>query len=254
MKTITAAIVDDETPAIETLQQALKRLRDDFQVVGVADTYDSGLELIRDKRPNIVFLDIEMPTGSGFKLAKQCDPALTKVVFVSAHLDRGVEAFRQGALGYLGKPVRFAELDEIHKRYWNLVDSEMVMRTIGREKPGKVDGFLVVTEAEAYRRIPMDQIVVIEAKRSYCTLYIINEKPVTLSKSMKEVEELLPKPQFLRTSRSYMVQCRYVRTIPRSSRGHLELVDGSQIPVSREYMEAIRLHLLHQLGGWGARS
>lgn len=242
---IRAVIVDDEPNACNVLQLILENYCNDVEVVGMAETFDAAHEMIKDLCPDLVFLDIAMPTGSGLDLAKLSAVRRCRVVLVSGHLEHGVEAYQCNAVYYIAKPVAFKE---VQKAVDICRESLLVEAVYRQHDPQKThtsgDGRFLVHEKDGTRLIPYEKIQYIKGFDGYSKVFLQGEKPITISKPIKEVEAMLPWPRFLRTHRSFITNSAFIAKVGRSRHGNIELWDGTSTPLGKEYLEEIRRYLL----------
>lgn len=240
---ITAAIVDDEVHSCNVLNLIVQNFCKDVTVVGMAEDFDQAVELIQEQRPDLVFLDIGLPKGSGLDLSLYC-PEQTNVVYVTAHTHFAVEAFQTGALYYISKPVKIPEVIVAVEKCRKAMELGEVMAS-HNQAPLPPEEHLILPEPDGFRLIPLDSILYVEGFRSYCKLHLQDAKPMVISMLVKEVEAQLPFPRFIRTHRSYIVPRAQITKVGKGLRGgNVELRMGANIPVAREYAENIRRHLL----------
>ncbi|MFN8394012.1 MAG: LytTR family DNA-binding domain-containing protein [Bacteroidia bacterium] len=243
---IKVGIVDDERHARENIQMILKNHCPGTIVVWMAGTFMEAQQLIKEKPPGLLFLDIELPDGSGFDLMPCISPQRTRVVFVSAHEDRGAETYEHRALSYITKPIRIVSMQKAVELYKETIAMHEPIDQINSMKPSISDDFLVANESDGYRLVSLDHIVFVRANRNCSEVHLVNDTHQVFTLPIKEIEDRLPFPEFLRTHRSYIVNCRFISKVCKGKRGDIELYDGKIIPMSEDYAEDIRLHVLQQ--------
>ncbi len=192
---IRCVIIDDEKPFINTLRAILQRV-DDLMVIGEARGVESGVKLIHELEPELVFLDIQMSDGTGFDLLKQLDRRDFRVIFITAHDHFAIEAFKFSALDYILKPIISDELYQaidkvrksIEKDRINLQLSVLMdnLNEISRDRKR-----IILREAETLHIIQLDEILWCEADGSYTIFYLTGQRNIMVSKHLKEFEDCL---------------------------------------------------------------
>lgn len=245
---IKCVIVDDEVHAIEALKWKLDECGHDVSIIAQFQNPIDALSAIPGLDFHLLFLDIQMPSMTGFELLDNLPSKQFAVIFVTAHDEHMLQALRASALDYLLKPVAMAELSDSLMRLD--VDAH------ARQLQDKFEQFKAASERNAPSRIALptsESIVFVEksdilycqSDSNYTTVYIASGDKVLLSKSLKHVESMLG-ANFIRTHNSYLVNTTCVKAYLRGSGGSLELTDGTVIPVSRNRKEDVltRLQLM----------
>ncbi|MBQ9646285.1 MAG: response regulator transcription factor [Prevotella sp.] len=224
---LTTAIIDDEPLAAGLLESYVKKTPS----LSLTGTYNSAVTAMRFLRENpvqLLFLDIQMPELSGLEFSKLL-PSTTKVVFTTAFQQYAIEGFRGGALDYLLKPISYPEfLKSVNKAIdWFSV--------LSKQEHLQHDRFIFVKSDYKLVGIHLDDILYVEGLKDYVRFNLVNGDRVMSLMSMKRMEDFLPRPEFLRTHRSYIVHMTKVRTID-----HLRIIFGSQyIPISDNYKDEV---------------
>jgi two-component system LytT family response regulator len=234
----TVLIVDDERLARLALRRLLEE-RPDIEVVGEARSIQTAAEQLAELSPEIVFLDVEMPGGSGFDLFGLCD-VRARVVFVTAYDDYAVRAFEVNALDYLVKPVQAEHIDRVLQR----VDRPEV-------KPSPPTSALVgndvvcLMEASAMKFARVSDITHIAAADDYTEVYLATGRMALVAVPLREWEERLPSDRFVRTHRSLLVNLHYVEEVTHADgRWLIRLRDvPSPLPMSRRFAQSLRKSL-----------
>lgn len=238
-------IVDDEKRGRESLQKLLEVNCKNVEVLGLADSLESAYKFILKENPDLVFLDVEMPQGSGFELLKRFEKINFKTIFVTAHQHYAIKAIKFSAVDYLLKPVDVDELLEAvlhvassgnqnnHHHYSNLLSN------LTNEKSGKIA--VPVKDGVAFID-PMD-IIRLQADRAYTHIYTIAGK-YTASKNIKEYEELLNELNFFRIHNSHIVNLKHVKHFSRMDGYFAQMSDGTTVEVSRRKKDQF-LQLMH---------
>lgn len=233
MEKLRAVIVDDEQSGRDSLSRLLEENCHDVEVVGQAGSVDQAVEVIRLNQPDLVFLDVEMPRGSGFELLKRIERPSFKTIFVTAHNHYAIKAIKFSATDYLLKPVDVDELiasiEQIRSvkgdwtaRYQNITE------TIDHNKPNR----LAVPVKDGFAFISPDEIIRLQADGSYTHIFTVNEK-YTASRNIKEYEDLLQDRGFFRAHHSHLINLSHVRNFSRNEGYSVVMIDGSVVEVAR---------------------
>lgn len=223
---LTAVIIDDERHAREFLNKIILRVfPDHFQKIVITDSVQNGVVLINECRPDIVFLDIDMPDENGFELFKKFNSVDFEVVFTTAHQNFIMEAVNTyGCLGYLMKPIDQDDLRVIIDRFENkmlqkqatvLTDNAvkgnevLVEDANERSEIAKKNDLLFFSGQHEVNIVKISDIIYCRASDSYCEFYTMN-KNFTVSKPLKEIEKIINDDIFFRVHRSYLVNMNYV--------------------------------------------
>lgn len=247
---IRAVIVDDEKRSQDALIALLNRYCKYVDVVGVADGVENGLAIIPKLKPDIIFLDIQMPDGSGFKLLELLGDYTFQVIFVTAFDQYAIKAIRHSALDYLLKPVipddlvKAVEKAERRKQSKQMNENIRVLLEHVRASRQKSDKIILST-AEQMHVVEIDSIIRCESDNYYTRFFFTNGKSLLVSKTLKENEELLREHEFIRPHKSHLINLKYVRGFNRQQGGQIIMTDGSIIPVSRRKREQVIGYISH---------
>ena len=226
--TISCAIIDDE-PLAAGLLESYARKTPYLQLVG---TYNSAILAMKDLRDNpvqLLFLDIQMPELSGVEFAKIL-PKDTRVIFTTAFPQYAVEGYKVNALDYLLKPISYED-------FLKSTDKALEwFSIIQRQDAYRRDRFMFVKTDYKLQRVNLDDILFIEGLKDYVRFYLKDGERVMSLMSMKKLEEYLPRPEFLRTHRSYIVHMTETPLVDR-----FRIVFGENyIPVSENYKDDVQ--------------
>ena len=235
--TLNSIIIDDEPLAAQLLASYAERT----PVINLVGTYNSAVAAIKDikeKKIDLLFLDIQMPDLSGLEFATLI-PKTTKIVFTTAFSQYAVDGYKVGALDYLLKPISYEDFIRVVDK------AEKIFTEQERQVVYDRDRFIYVKSEYKLLQIRLDDILFIEGLKDYVKIYLEgNQKYVMSLMNMKKMEENLPKPEFMRTHRSYIVHMTKVKLVDR-----FRIVFGSNyIPISDSYKEEVQRYLdLHTL-------
>ena len=240
-----AVIVEDEKRSRETLSGLLKLYCKNLTVVGEAENVREGLEVIKQQNPDVVFLDIQMPDGSGFKLLEQIKQISFDVIFTTAYDQFAIKAIRFSALDYLLKPILPNDLvnavnkaeknKQVQKSNSNI---KVLLENINR--PPAESPKIILSTSEKINVIKVDEIIRCESDNYYTMFYFTNGKRLLVSKTLKEQEELLSEHNFIRPHKSHLINVKYIKSYLKTDGGVILMENGSKIPVSRRKKEYIK--------------
>jgi two-component system LytT family response regulator len=229
-----AVIVDDELDAIESIKLILAENIDFIEVVGTAQNVDDARRIIQTTDPNIVFLDIEMPGGSGFEVLEGLPERNFQVIFVTAYNQYAIKAFKYSAVDYILKPIDIDELvNAVCKiksaNNHNVEDKiNLLLENVKSSKPDKI----ALSTSESIEFVRIADIVQIHAEGSYSTLKLSDQSELLVSKNLGEFESLLEDHPFYRTHQSHLINLLHVRKITRLG-NEIVMEDGSVAFLSR---------------------
>lgn len=234
---IRAVLIDDEPKNNRILKLMLEEFCPDVTIEGQADNATAGVQLVQEVKPDLVFLDIEMPYGSGFDLLDQLKPIHFEVIFITAFNDYSLKAIKYSALDYLLKPVNIDELIAAVAKAAQKVAARNINERIeallyNLQKPQQAVQKLALPSKEGYVFVLLSDIMRCESKGGYTTFYIKGMDKVLSSKSIKEYEPLLPDDIFFRIHNSHIVNLNCVKKYHRGRGGYLEMEDGTMIEVA----------------------
>ena len=241
---IKAILVDDELHGLETLSILLADYCPGVKVMEKCSSAKKALEAINKIKPDLVFLDIEMPIMNGFELLEQFDQIPFSVIFTTSYDQYAIKAIRFSALDYLLKPVDPKELivavNKVNNKKHTPTNEQlqMLMNQL-QHKESKFTKVAVPT-SEGFELIPADNVIRCEADDNYTHLYLKNKTKIIASRTLKEMEEQLKDfPYFLRVHHSYIVNLNEVVKYVRGEGGYLVMTDESTVNVSRSRKESL---------------
>lgn len=232
-----ALIVDDERLARAELRRLLA-VHPEVQVVGEAANIEEARIAIEAMAPDLVFLDVQMPGGSGFDLLATLDNA-PAVIFTTAFDQYAIRAFDVSALDYLLKPVEPARLAQA------LLKNKKPEAT-AKEKPQLPDGKVFIKDGERCWFVAMEQIVLFESEGNYARVYFDSNRPLLL-RSLNQLEERLDPEHFMRVSRRHIVNLDFVQSVAPSPAGGLTLTLQGELKVSMSRRRAVQFRQLNGL-------
>ncbi len=234
---INAVIIDDEPKNIKVFKNMLQEFCPHVQLLGEADNSKTGKKLILETKPQLVFLDIEMPYGNGFDLLNDLIPVDFEIIFVTAFDKYMLQALKYSALDYLLKPVNIDELKIAVKN----AEGRIQKNSVNQQLHILLDNFkkkepalkkIAIPTADGFDFISISDIVRCEAQGAYTKIYINNSRSFLVSRSLKDYENLLPEDIFFRIHHSHLINLNYITKYNRGRGGLVELEDGSKIEVA----------------------
>jgi len=241
---IKAIIIDDEIHCLETLSILLKEYCPGVQLLEQCRSAKQGLEAIEKLKPDLVFLDIEMPLMNGFQLLEQFSEIPFAIIFTTSYDQYAIKAIRFSALDYLLKPVDPNELKNAvekveDQRHLPMAEQfQMLLKQIN----SKSNSFnkIAVPTAEGFELIPADQVLYFEANDNYTHLFQKNKNKIIACRTLKEMEEQIQDfTFFVRVHNSYMVNLNEVTKYVRGEGGYLVMSDDSTVNVSRSRKDSL---------------
>jgi len=230
---LSALVVDDERPARQLLCELLAR-HPEVKVRGEADGVAEAARLAAELRPDVIFLDVQMPPGTAFDLLPRL-PVGPAIVFVTAHDDFAVRAFEVNALDYLLKPVHPRRLARTIER---LAGAE----TAGPAGPLRPDDLVMLKDGGRMKMVPISSLAAIWAEGAYTRVFPGGEEPMLILRSIGEWESLLPSPPFLRADRSVILNKDLVRDAQVTGRNEMRVqFAGVERPILLGRSAAVRL-------------
>lgn len=208
-----AVIIDDIENIRKKNSALIKATCPTVTIIGEASGVASGVKLIKQLSPDLVFLDVEMPDGTGFDLLQKLKPISFKVIFITGYEDFAVKAFRFSAIDYLLKPLDPDDLAEAVKKAESSLSKEVFDMKLSNlfanlERPKNLQNLILKTADRIYS-VNIQDIVNCESDKNYTTFYFINAPKLVVSTNLKEYESLLTPHNFFRTHQSHLINMAY---------------------------------------------
>lgn len=242
---IDAIIIDDEKNALEVLDMQLTQFCKNINIVAVANGGIKGIEAIKKYKPQLVFLDIEMPHKNGFDVLAETKEYNYEVIFTTAYDQFAIKAFKHSALDYLLKPIDIIELqDAVKKVSAKKEDTSSLEQKMNllfaqlQPKPNIVTQKIALPVSDGMQFFEPDEIIRCESESNYTHIFLINGKKITLAKTLKEVEENIEGKPFYRVHQSHLVNMNHVAKLIKGEGAYVIMKDGTNIAISRNKKEA----------------
>jgi len=238
---IKSIIIDDEELARQTLHLMLKEFAPEVTISGFANSAINGVTTIKEIQPDLIFLDVEMSGGDGFEMLDAIDNINFDVIFVTAHQQFALKAFKYEALDFLLKPVDPDELINAVKKFKKRITKEDKMRhRMALVKTLSIMNSKVpLPDKDGIKFIEIEKVVRMEADGSYVTIYFKDDRPQVISKPLKFYATLLSEAIFLRVHRSHLVNIKYVSEFKREGGGYVVLENGEKVQVADKKREMV---------------
>ena len=235
---IRCVLVDDEADSLEVIELLIKKHCPQVTVEASCNSAEKGMEAILRYKPDVVFLDIEMPNMNGFDMLENFDTLDFDIVFITAYHQFAIKAFRYSALNYLLKPVDLDELLEtirrIEKRAAPPVREQMELLKDRINNPGKpLIARIALTTSFGMTFVDTADIVVCQSDSNYTRVHLVNGEKILVSKTLKEIDETLSGPDFYRIHNSYLINLHHIRKFVKGDGGYLVMVDETIVSISR---------------------
>lgn len=216
-----ALIIDDEIAAQEVLQELLSRRDYNIEIMATASSLKEGVKLINSFKPDIVFLDVQMPNYNGYEITKFLDRFTFNLIFVTAYDQYAIQAFKINAIDYLLKPIDRELLDKAIAKCINRLNNqkiidkyEIIAKAFEKEKPLR----LIIPELNNRKIIDIKEIVAIQAFGAYTYIHLMSQTPFLTSKNLKYFENRLKHTNlFFRSHRSWLIQLKKIESFNRTT-------------------------------------
>lgn len=241
-------IVDDEPNAVDFIFSIIGEYCPELEVTGKAYDVREGVDIIKDKKPDLVFLDVEMPHGTGFDLLDHFPEKDFDVVFITAFNHYAIKAIKFSAVDYILKPINIKEFIEavkkvIQKRSDNKSGSNENFKILMENLRSGAPSRMAIPTSDGMEYLNPKEIIRIEADRSYSWFYLTGNRKILVSRHLKEFQDLLSDRWFFRSHNSHLINLKYVRKYIRKEGGYIEMQDGEQIPISRNRKDLFLIHM-----------
>ncbi len=240
---INVAVIDDEEGSVELTRNLLGLCDVPVQVIGTAYSVESGHQLLLSHAPDLVFLDVEMKDGTGFDLLKRFKTIDFKVIFITAHQEFAIEAFKFSALDYLLKPLSPLDFMAAIKKAEQAISSEelnvklqALLHNINDQSRSRKK--VVLKTSDRIYAIYASDIIRFEADGSYTTVYLNDGKKVVVSRLLKEFDEMLAPMGFARPHQSHLINIEQIFCFAKAE-SHIVMKDNSIVPVSARKKELV---------------
>lgn len=237
-----AIIVDDERHSRETLKNLIEEFCEDVAVLTAVSSVQEALAAIKQLQPDVLFLDIELQTGTGFDILDQLDEINFEVIFTTAFEQYAIKAVKFSSLDYLLKPIDLEELQKAVEKARKIRDQtvynqqlEVLLFNLKQKQPSL--NKICLSTAEGFEFVSVDEILYCKAEGSYTTFKLKNNSNFLVSKHLKEYESLLLDQHFMRVHNSFLINLKEVKKYIKSDGGYILMNNDEPVSVSRNKKE-----------------
>jgi two-component system LytT family response regulator len=241
MHQLKAILIDDELPSLQNLQHKLKEFCPDVNVVATTQKPEEAIQLIEHHRPDVIFLDIEMPRMNGFKMLEEIKEKKFDIVFTTAYNHYAIDAIRISAFDYLVKPIAVKDLQNsvarlLKTQHKQIPEKLDILRQSLADSRSQNDKISIVTN-EGVEFFEISQIIRIESSSNYSKIHFKDGKVLLVTKLLKDFEEILTPYRFYRIHNSHLINLSYIKKYLRGDGGQVLLQNGEIIDVARRKKE-----------------
>lgn len=237
MKQLTCIIIDDEHHSRDTTKMFLEMVCPEVTIIDSLATAMEGAEAIKQHHPDFILLDIQMPQMTGIEMLSIIPEYSGEIIFLTAHDQYAVTAFKKGALHFLLKPLDPEELKDAVQR---------VRVSLHRQASTDHGNWMSISTSDGWAVLRKADIIRCESYKNYTTIYCHEEKH-TISKTLKEVEAKLSAEKFYRVHHSHLIQIDHIQKVLKSDGGNVLMANGDLIPISKakkkEFFDWFQSHM-----------
>ncbi|HRG89740.1 MAG TPA: LytTR family DNA-binding domain-containing protein [Chitinophagales bacterium] len=248
---INAVIIDDEPNGVKNLQALLLAYCPNVRVVGESGDISSAYQLICNKKPDIVFLDIEMPFGNGFELLDKIYDIKFEVIFVTAFEKYALNAIRKSACDYILKPIDINDLvnavEKATARITQKNESYFLKKMLDSRQPAETDKKMALPTLQGMVFVKLSDIIYCEAEGSYTWFHFIDGSKILIAKNIGEYDDLLTDRGFIRVHHSRVINYNHVVEFRKGNSPTLIMSNGASIPVSHRKRDILMQYFNSQI-------
>jgi two-component system LytT family response regulator len=242
MKALTAILIDDESNSRNALHQKLITNCPEVNIIAECENGEQGIAAIEKQKPDIVFLDVEMPRMNGFVMLQKLQRRNFELIFTTAYDQYAIQAIRVCALDYLVKPIEVKALKEAVEKVRERKQSEIpnqrietLLHNLVNEQHQK--NRIAIPSQDAIQFVQLDDIVYLEAESNYTSIYMRDTARIFVARTLKDFEDLLPPILFFRVHHSFIINTNHMRKYLKGDGGQVLMSNGKMIDVSRRRKE-----------------
>lgn len=234
-----AIIVEDEPHSAETIKEILSSHFNDLEIVSQTTNVKDSVEAINKHKPDLLFLDIDLPDGNSFDILQQIDYKNYKIIFITAHQEYAIKAIKFSAFDFILKPFDPMEListvNDVLKEKMN-EDYELKFQAFFTNFNNSLQGIkkIVLKTVEKIHIVDVKDIIRCQSDNTYTNFFINNGRKIIVSKNIKKYEEMLTDYGFMRVHQSHLINLNYISYFDKSEGGAIVMSDNSNIPISSQ--------------------
>lgn len=249
MTTIRAIIIDDERHSCDALQMLLDKCCKHVQVLAICHSASEAIERIGQLKPELVFLDIEMPNMNGFQMLQQIPNIDFEIIFTTSYDQYAITAFKFSALDYLLKPVDREELqravEKVSRKLKPVIPQQLEILLQKINQPAVQVQRIALPTMQGLEFVHVDSIIRCSSSNNYTEFFLNNKTRLLVSRTLKDVEDMLADHAFVRVHNSHLVNVNAITRYVKGEGGYLIMSDGSSVDVSRSRKELLMQRLQH---------
>lgn len=238
---VRSILIDDEKHCLRTLEIYLKKYCPEVDIIASCESSLEGLEQIKKEKPDLLFLDIEMPKMTGFELLEKCGNFQFDIIFTTAFDNYALNAFKVNAIDYLLKPFSPEELVNAVNKVLERQDKtqqqvDIIMDQVKQNLIPEINK-IPITTSKGIDFVNISDIIYCRAESNYTFICLSNNTKKVIARTLKTFEETLPPSHFFRPHQSYIINLQHVQTYVRSDGGYLIMTNGHKVAISRTKRE-----------------
>jgi two-component system LytT family response regulator len=241
MDQISAILIDDETSSLENLEQKVREFCPEIKILSSINNPEEAIFLIRHQKPDVIFLDIEMPRMNGFRMLNELGNYSAEIIFTTAYHHYTIEAIRMSAFDYLMKPVSIPDLQaavqrlkkNLHQPTQEKLDILKQSLSNGISQENKI----AVATSESLEFIVIKDIVRIESSSNYSRIHLQNGPSILVTRQLKDFEAMLTPYRFFRAHNSHLINLNYIKRYFRGDGGKVVMENGDEVDLARRKKE-----------------
>ena len=244
---IRSIIIDDEQHCVRALLNDLQKYCPSIEVLDTCNSAKEGMLSIKKHRPDLIFLDVEMPWMNGFEMLELLGDLNSSIIFTTAHDEFAAKAFRISAVDYLLKPVDANDLQIAVKKVERKMSEggslEHITNLLRNIKQPSGEQKIALPQREGYEFVEVSSILYCQAEGAYTKVILENKRSMLISRALGDVEELLPQEIFQRIHHSSLVNVSYISQFLRTDGGYVVLGNGEKLAVSKSKKDSLMQRL-----------
>ena len=247
MAEIHVILVEDSENNMHLLENQIKELPTEVSVSAKAYNVQEAIAKIDEQQPELIFLDIKLPDGTGFDVLQNVSYKNFEVIFVTAYNEYALKAFEFSAIHYLTKPIERTDLQEAIERYKNSRKDEQFDKKINtlNENLNNQNQKMLLPASDGFTIVELDDIIHAESNNNYTTFYLNTNEKIMVSKPINTYEKLLSDLHFSRVHNKHIINLKYVKKYVKGRGGYVILTNNSHIDVSegrkKDFMDKLKL-------------
>lgn len=247
MTKLTAIIIDDESSSRNSLRQKLNTYCPFIEIIAECENGEEGIQSIQTHSPEIVFLDVEMPRMNGFVMLQQLEKRSFELIFTTAYDHYAIRAIRESALDYLVKPIEIKLLieavDRVRNKKNNNTPDQRIETLLHNLLDNRSSPRIAIPSLEGLQFVDLSDIIFVEAESNYSFITLQSGPRITVSKTLKDFEELLPSALFIRIHHSFLINKDHIKKYLKGDGGQVLMSNGKLLDVARrkkdDFLKAI---------------